>query len=62
MSKEEFGSHNLKALNIFAKKDSYTRNIAHNIDSIAFGNLKFERMGITFGSRGEVPGRKYRYK
>jgi len=62
MSKEEFGSHNSKALNIFDEKNSYTGNIAHNIDSIACGNSKFERVGITFGSRGKVPGRKDRYK
>jgi hypothetical protein len=56
-SKEEFGSHNSKASNLFATKNNCTRSIAHDIDSTAFGNLNFGRVGITFGSRREVPGR-----
>jgi len=43
--KEELGSHNSKRFNIFARKNSYTINIAHNIDNTAAGNLKFEQWG-----------------
>jgi len=33
--KEDLGSHTMKALNRYTTKDSYTRNVIHNVESAA---------------------------
>jgi hypothetical protein len=45
--KGKSGSHTRKAFNRFNTKDSYTKNITHNIHSIAIWNLNTERWGST---------------
>jgi len=41
--KEKFGSHTRKTFSRFTTKDSYTRNITNDKESIAVLNLKPER-------------------
>jgi len=57
-SKVELGSHNSKAFNIFAMKNSYAINIAHNIDNTAAGSLKFEQWGSILFQGGKYQEEK----
>jgi hypothetical protein len=41
--KEKFGSHARKTFNRFTTKDSYARNITHNMESTAVSKLNPER-------------------
>jgi len=54
----KFGSHTRKTFSRFTTTDSYTRNITHNMGSIAVRNLKPELWGSALVQEKKYRGEK----